>query len=63
MKKIAVAITFLFGISLCFSAILYATDMDKAAKELSSNIAKEAGLTESEQKSINNPVKEMLRDC
>lgn len=61
-KKIAVAIVVLFGVSLSFTAVLYAEDMDKTAKELSLNIGKEAGLTKSEQKSIKNPVKEMLKE-
>jgi len=61
MKKSVVAIMVLFGISLSFSAALYAQDVDKTAKDLSSEIGKVAGLTENEQKSINNPVKKMLK--
>lgn len=62
MRKTAVATIILFGLSLFFSLGLYAQDPDKTAKKLSAQLQKEVGLTESERKSIDKPVREMLRE-
>jgi len=59
-NNVVLAITVLFCASLCFSAALYAEDVNAAAKNLSSEIRQEAGLTDSEQKLIHSSVKEML---
>src|SRR3989338_2972833 len=61
MRKTAVASIILFVLSLFFSAGLYAEEPDQTAKELSAQLQKEVGLTESERKSIDAPVREMLR--
>jgi hypothetical protein len=59
-KKMIVSLMALWGAGLFFSAVLFADDMDKTAKELSSEIGKEAGLTSSEQESIDHSIKGMM---